>query len=77
MIRYIKLLFTFLKVCFTNTNEVTKALFNSTREIVAKNNVIRKYNLPQGLKTIDLLELFPNFEESLKSYSFLEGTYFY
>ena len=74
MIRYLKLLFTFIKVCFTNTGDVTKALFNSTGDIVAKNIVVKKHNLPNGVKTIDLLELFPNFEEQISSYSFLEGT---
>ncbi|MBK9673337.1 MAG: class I SAM-dependent methyltransferase [Bacteroidetes bacterium] len=74
MIRYIRLLFTFIKLCITNTGELSKALFNVTRELVAKNKVIQTYRLPQGLKTIDLLELFPDFEEKISSYSFLEGT---
>lgn len=74
MIRYLKLLFTFLKVCITNTNDVTKILYNSTEDVVAKNIILKKYKLPQGLKTIDLLELFPDFEETIQSYSFLEGT---
>ena len=74
MIRYFKLFFTFIKVCLTNTNEVSKALFNSTEDIVAKNTAVKKYGMPQGLKTIDLLELFPDFQESLINYSFLEGT---
>ena len=71
MIRYIRLLFTFIKLCITNTGELSKALFNVTRELVAKNKVIQTYRLPQGLKTIDLLELFPDFEEKISSYSFL------
>jgi hypothetical protein len=74
MIRYLKLFFTFLKVCFSNSSDVSKALFNSTEEIVAKNKVVNKYHLPQGLKTIDLLELILNFQESLINHSFLEGT---
>jgi hypothetical protein len=74
MIRYLKLLVTFLKVCITNSTDVSKALFNSTEDIVAKNIAVNKYKLLQGLKTIDLLELFPNFQESLINYSFLEGT---
>ena len=35
--------------------------------------VLKKYNLYQGLPTIDILELFPDFEETISPYSFLDG----
>jgi hypothetical protein len=38
-----------------------------------KSYVSRKYNLRHGLPDIDLLELFPDFAETVEPYSFLEG----
>jgi hypothetical protein len=68
------LLFPFLKLCFTNTGEVLKNLYNFTMVTQSKNRVIAKYNLPKGLPTIDLLELFPVVDETIENYTFLEGT---
>ena len=42
-------------------------------ETVNQNEVISKYNLKNGLPTIDLLDLCPDFDETLNPYSFLEG----
>jgi hypothetical protein len=39
-----------------------------------KNHVIDTYRLSHGLPTIDLLELFPVFEETVEPYCFLEGS---
>lgn len=39
-----------------------------------KDYVTKKYGYKYGLPTIDLLDLFPNFEETVEPYSFLEGT---
>lgn len=41
-----------------------------------KSKVISKYGLNNGLPTIDLLELFPEFNETVNPYSFLDGTSF-
>lgn len=38
-----------------------------------KKSISKKYNIEQ-LPTVDLMELFPNFNENLSTYSFLEGT---
>lgn len=39
-----------------------------------KNYVIKRYGYEQGLRTIDLFDLFPNFEETVEPYGSLEGT---
>jgi hypothetical protein len=70
----LKLLFPFLRLCFTNTSELLKNIYQFTVVTRSKNLVIRKYNLPKGLPTIDLLELFPNLDETVENYTFLEGT---
>jgi predicted O-methyltransferase YrrM len=36
--------------------------------------VADRYGLPNGLPTIDLLDLFPDFQETVSPYSFLDGT---
>ena len=33
-----------------------------------------KYNLPDGLPVVDILTLFPNFEDAISPYSFLDGS---
>jgi len=38
-----------------------------------RKSISKKYNIEQ-LPTVDLMELFPNFNENLSTYSFLEGT---
>ncbi len=68
------MLFPFLKLCFTNTGEVLKNLYNFTLVVQSKNMVSKKFGLPKGLPTIDLLDLFPHFEETIGNYTFLEGT---
>ena len=40
---------------------------------VNKEQVIKKYNLPLGFKTIDITELLPNFNETIEPYSSLDG----
>lgn len=40
---------------------------------VWQKKVEKKYNMPNGLQTINLSDLFPNFNETLDSFSFLGG----
>lgn len=40
---------------------------------VNKQQVIEKFNLPKGLKTIDILELLPGFNETVEPYCSLDG----
>ena len=70
----LKLIFPFLKLCFTNTAALLKNLFHFTNETTCKNYVSGKYKLPNGLPTIDILELFPGLEETIDNYSYLDGT---
>lgn len=42
-------------------------------ETVNREKVTQKYSLNKGLPTIDLLDLLPDFNETLNPYSFLEG----
>lgn len=72
----LKSLTSFISLCITNTGDVLKNLYNFTEETRTKNIVVKKHKLPNGLPTLDLLELFPDFNESLTNYSFLEGTSF-
>lgn len=44
------------------------------KEAEKKDSVIKRYGLKYGLPTIDILDLFTSFEESLQPYSYLEGT---
>jgi len=39
-----------------------------------KDHVMKRYGYEHGLPTTDLLDLFPNFAETVEPYSFLEGT---
>lgn len=48
------------------------SLFKNQEE-EKKKYIIKYYNLPQGLPTIDLLDLLPGFSESIDPYAFLEG----
>lgn len=41
-----------------------------------KEYVIKRYGYEYGLPTIDLLDVFPNFQETVEPYSFLEGSAF-
>src|ERR1035437_747071 len=40
---------------------------------VNKQQVIKKHNLPEGLKTIDITQLLPDFNETIEPYSSLDG----
>ncbi len=40
---------------------------------VNKQEVIKSYNLPQGLKTVDINHLLPNFNETVEPFSYLDG----
>ena len=40
---------------------------------VNKQVVIDKYNLPQGLKTIEITDLLPGFNETIEPFSYLDG----
>ena len=41
--------------------------------VAMKNYVAKKHELPDGLPTIDILDLFPNFQETVDPFAYLEG----
>jgi predicted O-methyltransferase YrrM len=43
-------------------------------EGVKKKYVVSKYNLPNGLPLVDILDIFPEFEDTIQPYSFLDGS---
>jgi hypothetical protein len=59
---------------FSRRNDLLKEMFKVVKELWSKNEVIKKYNLSKGLPSVSLLELFPEFDETVKSYSYLDGT---
>jgi len=66
----------FTKLLLTNTGEVLNTILLFTERIKKRNYVQQKLNFPKGLPTLDLLEIFPNFNETIKDYTYLEGTSF-
>lgn len=42
-------------------------------EAVRKEEVIRKYNLPDGLPLLEINQLFPNFTQTVRPYAYLSG----
>jgi predicted O-methyltransferase YrrM len=50
------------------------AILNPLDEKNRQDYVARVHGLPQGLPSVDLLELFPDFDEVVEPYSFLGGT---
>jgi hypothetical protein len=62
-----------LSLLLKNPFTILKKGLLALQEDQFKKSLVFKYNRSQ-LPTIDLLELFPGFEEELTTYSFLEGT---
>jgi predicted O-methyltransferase YrrM len=63
-------LFRIFKVLLKNPNYLQRVI---DREAEKKNYVIKNHGCEYGLPTIDLLDMFPRFEETVEPYSFLEG----
>lgn len=62
------------KLLLKNRKEFLKGVFRLTKDLSSKGEVVKKYNLAKGLPVVDLLDLFPNFEETISNYSYLDGT---
>jgi len=63
-----------LGLLFKRRGDMLKEILKVTKELWSKHEVIKKYNLPKGLPAVGLLDLYPNFNETIKSYSYLDGT---
>lgn len=68
------LLIPFLRILFTKPSVILKSLYHAVINSDRKDHVIKKYNLPVGLPQIDLLELFPELNETIDNYTYLHGT---
>lgn len=62
-----------LKVLFHNPIQVLLDGVRAQQQQYFRKKILSEYNIEQ-LKTIDLLDLFPNLNESIETYSFLSGT---
>ena len=69
-----KLINPFIKALFTKPSVILKALYHGMVPYDRKNHVIRKYGLHNGIKEIDILDLFPDFNETIEPFSHLYGT---
>src|SRR4051812_6424317 len=58
----------------SSRNEFMRGIFRVIKDMSSKKEVATKYNLPVGLPSIDLLDLFPDFNETITHYSYLDGT---
>lgn len=63
-----------LGLFFTRRSDMLKEMLKLTKELWSKNEVIKKYGLNKGLPAVGLLDLYPDFNENVKSYSYLDGT---
>ena len=64
----------FLRLCLTRPGSVLKALFHFTTDALCREHVVKKYDLPKGLPTVDLLDLAPGFSDTIEHYTYLDGT---
>lgn len=69
-----KLIFPFFKAIFTNPGVILKSLYHGMVPYDRKQFVMKKYGLKYGFPEIDLLELFPHFNETVEPFSHLYGT---
>jgi hypothetical protein len=70
------IVYIFISTCFEilrNSISIFRKLNDIIKNIYYKNLVIKKYEI-QRLPTINIIELFPNLDESLDVYTFLSGT---
>jgi len=62
-----------LAILFSNPVSVIKDGIRSQSELHHKNKILSHFGIEQ-LPTLDLLDLFPNLDEQLDNYSYLDGT---
>ncbi len=69
-----KLILPFLKALFTKPSVILKSLYHGMVPYDRKNYVIKNFDKGAGLKEVDLLDLFPSFNEVVEPFSHLYGT---
>ena len=65
--------FQLIKLLLQRPLAVLRSGLIAEQEFSYRNSMLRDYSIDR-LPTVDLMELFPGFEEELSTYSFLEGT---
>ena len=63
-----------LKILIKNPKYLFYSWYSDILEQAKQEDVIKRYRLPEGLPTLDLLELVPNFKETVEPYSYLTET---
>lgn len=68
------LLLSFPGLLFTQLGALLKHLYHFAVKHRSMDIVRNKHGLPNGFPTVDLLTLFPDFEEDVVNYTYLDGT---
>jgi len=63
-----------LKILIKNPKYLFRGWYSDVLEKAKKEDVIKRYGLPNGIPTIDLLDLVPKFKETVSPYSYLTET---
>jgi predicted O-methyltransferase YrrM len=63
-----------LKILVKNPKYLFRGWYSDVLEKAKKEDVIKRYDLPNGIPTIDLLDLVPKFKETVSPYSYLTET---
>jgi hypothetical protein len=72
--RLLKLIILIIKAVFFDLRSLANALYHYCEEANWKKNVTVKKGFINGLPTIDLLDLLPGLNETIKDYTYLDGT---
>ena len=72
--RLVRLIIFTFKAMFTNIRAFANALYHYSEEANWKRYVTVKKGYKKGLPTIDLLDILPDFNESIKDYTYMDGT---
>jgi predicted O-methyltransferase YrrM len=72
--RLIKLIVLIIKAMFSDLRSFANALYHYCEEANWKKYVTIKKGFHYGLPTIDLLDLLPDLNETIKDYTYLDGT---
>lgn len=68
------LILPFFKYLFTRPSVIMKALYHGISAADRQDYVVNRYGLKNGLPEVDLLELFPGFNETVNNFTHLYGT---
>lgn len=72
--RLIKLIVLIIKAVFSDPRSLANALYHYCEEANWKNYVTGKKGFKHGLPTLDMLDLLPDLTETIKNYTYLDGT---